>query len=185
MSHFHISSGWPMQNIHPIIALVSLTFIHSKTMAPKTISIVALFSLFSLLFIISCDNNDDPPIDIGYVNFYIYPNSTQYLPLNNIGGHAYVTANEPSRGIIIYRATLEEFKAFERTPTYKPDSCCVYEPVLKCTRLIVDESALFAVDTCTGSRYLLLDGSVVEGPASYPMVEYNTRFDGEVLYVFN
>jgi hypothetical protein len=154
-------------------------------MASKTIFSAALFSIFTALFLISCNGNDDPPIDIGYVNFYIYPNSTQYLPLNSVGGYAYVTANEPSRGIIIYRATLDEFKAFERTPTYKPDSCCITEPVLKCTRLIVDESALFADDTCSGSRYFLLDGSVVQGPASYPMVQYNTRFDGEVLYVFN
>ncbi|HZK07515.1 MAG TPA: hypothetical protein VFC92_04895 [Bacteroidales bacterium] len=154
-------------------------------MTSRTIFFVALFSIFSSLFFISCDSNDDPPIDIGYVNFQIYPNSTQYLPLNNIGGYAYVTALEPSRGIIIYRATLEDFKAFERTPTYKPDSCCVFEPVFKCTRLIVDESALFAVDTCTGSRYLLLDGSAVEGPATYPMVQYNTRYVEEVLYVFN
>jgi hypothetical protein len=144
-----------------------------------------LFIVGTMVISLSCDKNEEPPIQTGYVNFSIYPNSVEYLPLNSIGGWAYVSANQPSRGIIIYRFSLDEFRAFERTPTFRPDSCCISDPVYACTRLIVDPSALFVLDTCTGSKYLILDGSVVEGPATYPMVTYNTRYDGEVLYVFN
>lgn len=154
----------------------------------KTKIIAALFLILVPAIVVhySCDNDDPPPIEVGYVNFQIYPNSTEYIQLNNVGGYAYVTANEPSRGIIIYRLSYDEFKAYERTPTYKPDSCCVYyENFAECTRLIVDESTVFTLDTCSGTKYLLLDGSIVEGPASYPMVQYNTKYDGETLYVYN
>ena len=153
----------------------------------KTKTFTALFFIVLSIIIttFSCGKNDDLPVETGYVNFQIYPNSTEYLPLNNVGGWAYVTANYPSRGIIIYRNSINEFSAYERTPTYKPDSCCTADPIMECTRLIVDQSALFAIDTCSGSKYLLLDGSIVEGPAVYGMVPYNTTFDGEVLFVYN
>jgi hypothetical protein len=151
----------------------------------KFINLIFFCAFLVSAMFISCDKNDDPPIQTGYVNFTIYPNSVEYLDLNSPGGWVYVSANQPSRGIIIYRFSLDEFRAFERTPTYKSDSCCITEPVYYCTRLIVDPSALFVLDTCTGSKYLILDGSVVEGPATYPLLQYNTRYDGEALYVFN
>lgn len=152
----------------------------------KTFAALILILFSAILTVSSCGKNEEPPIEVGYVNFQIYPNSTEYLPLNNVGGWAYVTANHPSRGIIIYRLSIDEFKAYERTPTYRPDSCCIInEPYAECTRLIVDPSAVLTVDTCTGSKYLLLDGSIVNGPATYGMVSYNTNFDGETLYVYN
>lgn len=152
----------------------------------KSLIAISLITALSALLLFSCGKNDSPPIEVGYVNFQIYPNSTQYLQLNNVGGWAYVTANKPSRGIIIYRLSIDEFMAYERTPTYKPDSCCIYyENTADCTRLIVDQSSFFAIDTCAGTKYLLIDGSIIEGPGSYPMVKYNTRFDGETLFVYN
>jgi len=151
----------------------------------KSSALTFLLIIIIINLAISCGENDLPSIQTGYVNFSLYPNSVEYLQLNNIGGWAYVFANKPSRGIIIYRLSLDEFRAFERTPTYKPDSCCITNPVYECTRLIVDQSALFVLDTCAGSKYLILDGSVVEGPATYPMLQYNTHYDGNVLYVFN
>ncbi len=148
---------------------------------------VPLMSLVAMLlfFGMSCNSGDEPPIEVGYVNFQIYPNSTEYLLLNSPGGWAYVTANSPSRGVIIYRLSMDEFKAYERTPTYKPDSCCIYyENYAECSRLIVEDYS-FALDTCAGSKYLLIDGSPISGPAQYPMVQYNTNFDGETLFVYN
>ncbi len=133
----------------------------------------------------ACDKGEQPPIDTGYVNITIYPNSTEYLQLNSVGGWVYLYANEPSRGILVYRLSVDEFLAFERTPTYKPDSCCVYEPTIKCSRVVVDESGIIAVDTCSGSEYLMIDGSVVKGPATYPLVQYQTAYDGDALHIYN
>jgi hypothetical protein len=141
----------------------------------------------TLVFLISagCGKDDQPYIDTGFINIFIYPNSTQYLQLNTIGGWVYLTSNPPSRGVLVYRLSLDEFKAYERTPTYKPDSCCTYDPVVKCPKIVMNESGLIAVDTCSGSEWLILDGSVTKGPATYPLVEFHTMYDGEVLHIYN
>lgn len=151
----------------------------------KTKSGLFLVLLITSFLLITCNKNDDFPIDTGYVNITIRPNSTEYIELNNVGGWVYLTADEPSRGIIVYRMTMDEFKAYERTPTYKPDSCCIYEPYIKLTKVIVEESGITALDTCSGTQYLLIDGSVIAGPAQYPLVPYNTDYDGEYLHIYN
>ncbi|MBE0639774.1 MAG: hypothetical protein IH598_14745 [Bacteroidales bacterium] len=154
----------------------------------KTKILTGLFlvvGLTGLLLLTACNNDDDPPIQTGYVNITIYPNSTEYISLNSPGGYAYINANEPSRGILVYRLTLEDFKAFERTPTYKPDSCCILDPVRICSKVIVDESSLFVVDTCSGSKWLIIDGTVQNGPATYPLVPYQTFYDGFSLRIYN
>jgi len=133
----------------------------------------------------ACDKNETPHVDPGYVNIFIRPNSTEYIQLNSVGGWVYLYANPPSRGIIVYRMTQDEFKAFERTPTYKPDSCTIFEPVEKFAKIVVDESGIMANDTCSGSQYILLDGSVVQGPATYPLFAFKTNYDGETLHIYN
>jgi len=152
----------------------------------KIFTALIVIATSTAIFFVSCGKKDNPlPFEPGYVNFSISPNSTEYLQLNSVGGWAYVTAYEPSRGIIIYRLLADEFKAYERTPMYLPDSCCNYSGnTALCTRLIVEDFT-FAVDTCLGTRYLLIDGSIVDGPGSYPMFQYNTNYDGETLFVFN
>lgn len=135
--------------------------------------------------VIGCDKNEEYPFQPGYVNFTINPNSTEYINLNTVGGWEYLTATTPSRGIIVYRFSTDEFMAFERTPTYKPDSCCVFIPTAQCTKLIVDDSGIEIADTCNGSTYLILDGSVLNGPATLPLFTYHTKYDGELLHVYN
>ncbi len=88
-------------------------------------------------FICGCGKDEQPPIDVGYVNLTIYPNSTEYIQLNSPGGYVYLYAEPPSRGIIAYRLSSNEFKAYERTPTYKKDNCGIYN------RVIVDESGFY------------------------------------------
>jgi len=65
-----------------------------------------------ILVIGSCskDETKQPPIPEVVVNFYINPNSTEYLELNAPGGWIYVTGGY--RGILIYRLSLTEFLAF-------------------------------------------------------------------------
>jgi len=138
-----------------------------------------------MVFFLACDKDEGFPIDPGYVNISINPNSTEYIQLNNVGGWVYLYANPPSRGIIVYRMTQDEFKAYDRTPSYKPDSCSVYEPVEKLSKVIVDETGIMAIDTCSGSEYILLDGSVVKGPAAYPLFAFRTTYDGETLHIYN
>ncbi len=146
------------------------------------------FFLFLVLLSVTlwaCDKNEGPEVDPGFVNIFIQPNSTHYITLNSPGGWVYLNANPPSRGIIVYRLNQDEFKAYERTPTYGPDDCCLYEPVVECARIVVDESGILANDTCSGSQYILLDGSVTLGPAVYGLYAFRTNYDGETLHIYN
>lgn len=147
--------------------------------------IVAVITMTLILSGCGKENNGLPlaPIDIT-----INPNSTIYQELNIVGGWAYLDETDgviaPSRGIIVYRLTTDEFLAFERTPPYKPDSCCNPNKTV-CTRLVVEQYFPFVMDTCTQSKYLILDGSPVEGPSNAPLGRYYTEYNGQLLYIHN
>lgn len=126
----------------------------------------------------SCDKENpvDQIIPYADVNFSINPASLQFDNLNVVGNYAYVTGGY--RGIIIYHATLNVYCAFERTSPYN------YPNKFEC-RVSVDESGMIAVDKCSGSKYILLDGSPYEGPATLPLKQYHAQFDGIELHVWN
>jgi len=130
-----------------------------------------------------CQKDKQDPLPYAIVNIRIEPNSTIYINLNTVGGYEYLTAEYPSRGIIVYRISTTDFVAFERTCPFDPDACCDDEN--GCSRLYVDESGLIIKDDCCGSTYLILDGSNVEGPSVRPLKQYNTSFDGKTLHIYN
>ncbi len=131
-------------------------------------------------------NNNRVPLAI--VDITIDPNSTLYQDLNVIGGWIYLDesdgVNPPSRGIIVYRNTDEQFMAFERTPPYKPDSCCTSTNT-NCSKLVVGNYYPFVMDTCTGSKYLILDGTPVVSPSSVALGMYYTDYYGQFLRIHN
>ena len=131
-------------------------------------------------------NDKDGNAPIAPVDITLDPNSTIYQEINVPGGWMYLDESDgviyPSRGIIVYRLTNEQFLAFERTPPYKPDSCCNLTGTL-CTRLVVDDYYPFVRDTCTNSSFLIIDGSPAEGPASRGLWQYVAEYDGYLLYI--
>ncbi|HRY99165.1 MAG TPA: hypothetical protein P5550_08950 [Bacteroidales bacterium] len=127
--------------------------------------------------VVSCKKDKARQIPYAYVNIYIKPNSTEYLELNAVGGWVYLTAASPSRGIIVYRRGPDDFVAFERT--------CPYDPDKDCARVEVEVSGSTAVDSCCMSRFILHDGSPFAGPASLPLKQYQTAYDGITLHITN
>ncbi|MCP4553169.1 MAG: hypothetical protein GY834_14275 [Bacteroidetes bacterium] len=121
-------------------------------------------------------NPVDKIIPYVLVNFTINPNSIKYNNLNIVGNWTYVSGGYS--GIIIFHSDINEYKAFERTSPYD------FPNDFNC-RVNVDESGLIAVDNCSGSKYILLDGTPFEGPATLPLKQYNTYFDGVYLHVYN
>ncbi|MFA5546630.1 MAG: hypothetical protein WDA14_13350 [Sphaerochaetaceae bacterium] len=141
--------------------------------------------LFVLLLLIQpgCRKEEINPNDPkAYINIEIYPNSTFYQELNTVGGWMYLTALPPSRGIIVYRYNLSEFLAYDRMPPNEPNNCCVDG---NCTRLIVGDYFPFAYDECNEISYLLLNGSIMEGEGKFPLIQYNTTYNGQQLRIFN
>jgi hypothetical protein len=130
------------------------------------------------------DNVDRPPLPP--TDLTIEPNSTIYQELNIVGGWTYLGEQDgvisPSRGIIVYRMASDQFVAYERTPPYKPDSCCNANKTI-CTSLIVDQYFPFVMDTCTQAKYLILDGSPSSGPSNIPLGMYYTEYNGYQLFI--
>lgn len=141
-----------------------------------------LISLFMIIFLIACQKDAYTPLPHVDVNIQIFPNSTQYLDLNSVGGFVYLTANFPSRGIIVYRISDSDFIAFERTCPHDPDACC---EGTQCARLVVDISRLTISDSCCGSVYLILDGSNISGSSQYPLKQYHSSYDGVTLRIYD
>ena len=50
----------------------------------------------------------------------------------------------------------------------------------------MDNSDITAVDTeCCDSKFLIVDGAPIDGPAALALHAYNTQFDGNTLLIFN
>lgn len=157
--------------------------IHIEVRYLKTINSF-LFAVFVLLFFSGCTKTViNPNIPDVYINITIDPNLTFYQELNTVGGWMYLTATPPSRGIIVYHKDLYEFVAFDRIPPNGPDNCCDDEG--NCSRLVVDDYFPKVMDECNNISYLILDGSILEGNGQYPLVQYYTTYDGNLLRIYN
>lgn len=139
------------------------------------LKIIRIFGLLTVLALLSCEKENPDAIPRVQVNFYLYTNEPQFAPLTAVGGWAYVSGG--SRGIILFRRSIDEFNAFDRHTPLNPDNDCAV--------LDVDSTGTYAVDRCSGSEYLLFDGSIVSGEAKTPLISYQTSFNGQVLRVYN
>lgn len=133
--------------------------------------------LFIISIFQSCKKEKET-VPYAEVDITLNLNNAKYYELNTIGGYIYLTAQYPSKGIIVYRKSFEEYLAYERSCTYDPEgSCCAVD---------VEDDGVYAIDSCCNSRFLLLDGSPYEdGPASMPLKQYRTNADGSYLHIYN
>ncbi|MDR2868636.1 MAG: hypothetical protein LBV46_03745 [Bacteroidales bacterium] len=122
-----------------------------------------------------CGPVNHPVIPNTAVDFSIYIYDINYSPLLNYGGHVYVTGG--IEGIILYRVDEMTIMAYDRACPYDWDDGQSW--------LEMEESNLLITDKHCGSLFNVLDGSVVKGPAKYPLKYYRTQFDGNRLRVYN
>lgn len=130
---------------------------------------------FLIIFSISCKKEQNNNIPLVEVNFRININDPDYLKLKNIGGAIEVSGG--SRGIILYRLSADEIKAYDRHCTFQPSSTCAL--------VSIDINNITATDPCCSSSFSLTNGSVTNPPAAAPLKTYNTQFDGTFLTVTN
>lgn len=124
----------------------------------------------------SCDkNNPESAVPSVPVNLRINLDDPMNSQLNTIGGSIQVEGGY--RGIIIYRLTNTEYKAYDRTCTYQSENTCA---------IVAIDSAISSVGcNCCKSRFQLLDGSPISGPASFGLRTFYTSLQGRDLYIYN
>ncbi len=132
--------------------------------------------LLSLFLFSSCDGNKNPIPNV-YVDIYIDLTDPLYYDLQSIGNYVYITGGV--NGILIYRSSADEFRAYDRTCPYDPDI----------GRIVVDDANLNAIDSvgCKSEFSLLLDGAVSQGPAQFPLKQYTCIYDNnaQILHIKN
>lgn len=133
-----------------------------------------LISTFILTVGTASKCNKDNIVPYVPVNFEINVNLPAYQPLNAPTG--WVAVSGGSRGIIIYRVSQDEFRAYDRHSTYDVDARC---------QVAVNDDNILITDPCSGSQWLIIDGSVAEGPAELPLQQYNVIWTPPVLRVTN
>jgi len=153
---------------------------HSVLKYGKYLSILILFLITSP----SCDKVYDSPIPDVFVSFNInlanineltVSGNSVFFPGVGFGG-VIVSCLQP--GMVYY--------AFDATCTYEARNNCVVlkdEDFKHCPCLL---SSPIVTCTCCGSQFLAIDGSLVEGPATVSLKQYNVSVkNNTTLRVYN
>jgi len=131
--------------------------------------------MFYLLLMGSCESDiPRPDIPFVFVREEVNINSIQHKELWNAGG--FTTIPGGYKGIIIYNEGGNTYRAFERA--------CTFDPKADCSLIEIDDSRLFMVDSCCSSTFDF-SGIPTGGPASIPLLEYETYQDGNFLVISN
>ena len=135
--------------------------------------------LFFLLIIItsSCIKNNNNPVPSIPFDITIDINLPSYNQLQGVGAWTYVVGG--SRGIIVYRRSMDEFVAFDRHSPMDPNGTCFLP-------LFPDQDNFLQLkDTCSNAIFSLYDGGPISG-SNYGLRQYATQFNGSnLLRIYN
>jgi len=131
--------------------------------------------LLSAVISPSCDSNRGQIIP--YVQIHV--DLDLYAELGSMGiGTTRIIPNEGYRGIVLYREADLFFHAYDLTCTEYPEH----------DRAVVRDTVFDGVFKCPkcDSRYVIINGAYPDsGPAEFPLVEYRTSIQGNLLLITN
>jgi hypothetical protein len=142
-------------------------------------SLSILFITGSFLLLASCKkSNVDDVIPNVPVNFTIQLSLPGYSNLNSVGGSVEIPS-AGYKGVVVYKRAIDDFVAYEMA--------CTYDPTTDGAILHIDSSMISMVDNHCTSKFNMVDGSVLKGPATRPMKQYNTQYDAgnNTVLVYN
>lgn len=137
----------------------------------KILSTLVIISV--ILF--ACTKEQESTVPSVPVNIRINLDNPGFNNLNSIGGTIYVDGGY--RGIVVYRRGQAEFMAFERTCSYQSADTCAY--------VSLDSTISSVGCKCCSSRFQLLDGAPIKGPANASLRTYQTNLVDRYLYIYN
>ena len=134
-----------------------------------------LVLMLSALLTPSCESNRGQIIP--FVKVYVP--LLIYADLADMGiGTTKILPDEGYRGIVLYRAADLEFYAYDMTCTEYPEH----------DEAVEEDDTFVGVFECPecGSTFVLVNGAYPNsGPAEFPLVEYRTSVQGDVLLITN
>ena len=126
--------------------------------------------LLTVLILTGCFKNQQNPVPNIPFDVVIDINLPSYNALAGVGGWCYLDVYG-SRGLIIYRRSIDEFVAFDRhSPSDLEGNC--FLPLFP-----ESDNFLVLKDTCSGSTFSLYDGSPLNN-ADIGLRQYQTLYDG-------
>lgn len=132
-----------------------------------------ILSIFGLIFYLNnCTEKKNGIIPNVPVNLYFNINDPEFIHLAVPGNSLPISGGV--NGIVVYRVSVDDFVAFDRTCTYQPEDNCAVK---------IDNAV--AECPCCSSKFFLIDGAVFEGPATYPLKPYRVLFDGTNVRITN
>jgi nitrite reductase/ring-hydroxylating ferredoxin subunit len=138
------------------------------------------FLFFALcLSVASCKKeNLNSQLGIPFINVdqYVLLNNPSNQALIAVGGWIYLDAG--SRGIVIYHRSYDEYVSFDRHCTYQTQEACGI--------VSVDSTNIFLGCACCDSKFSLIDGGVINGPATNALLQYQSQLSAPgMLHVWN
>ena len=131
--------------------------------------------LLSAVISPSCESNRGQIIP--YVQIHV--DLDLYAELGSMGiGTTRILPNEGYRGIVLYREADLFFHAYDLTCTEYPEH----------DRAVLRDTIFDGVFKCPkcDSRYVIINGAYPDsGPAEFPLVEYRTTIQGNLLLITN
>ena len=139
---------------------------------------IQLILFFALFFALSaCNKNAKHPVPSIPFDVTIDINLPSYNALIGVGGWAYL--NGGSRGIIVYRRSIDEFVAFDRHSPVDLEGSCE-RPLFPTA-----DNFLELKDSCSNARFSLYDGSPISG-SDFGLRQYQTVYNGtDLVRVYN
>lgn len=133
-----------------------------------------LLLLIPGFFISSCESNKGQLIPVVKVDIYLL----LYADLGDMGIGTSKVIGGGVNGIALYREDDLVFYAYDRTCTMFPDH----------NEAVSEKEGFFGIYNCPDceSSFLLMNGAEPNsGPARYPLVQYHTSIQGDVLHIYN
>ncbi len=162
------NTGLPAPPLHPLKNLPVRLMKAIPGFLPL-LTIITLGTAMGLSFQ-GCDKDREHPVPYVRVtlSFNVLhhnlsaPGLSAQFSRQDLGGQA------GYQGIIVYRLSGDEFRAYDRACPCDPHNCIAS---------IEEDNPVLAYAPECESRFILTDGSVVEGPSRFPLRQYRTSFD--------
>jgi len=124
---------------------------------------------------VSCNRNNTM---LPTVSFSITVNINEPSFFDATVPMGWVYYNGPNVNLIVYRVDQEHFNIYDARSTYNPTNPCYVR---------VNSDNVTVSDQCSASKWLLNDGSLISGPATYALLDYSYSFDPVtgVLHMYN